>query len=67
MREVEVKYCVDDLEALLIALKDRGIELSGPVYQDDQAYAPDGWQFGDSKLGVSFVRLRTVDLSLIHI
>lgn len=61
MREVEVKYHVDDLEALLVALKARGIELSHPVYQDDQAYAPDGWQYGDSKLGVSFVRLRTVD------
>ena len=60
MREIEVKYHVDDLEALLVALKARGIELSEPVYQDDQAYAPDGWQFGDSKLGVSFVRLRTV-------
>ncbi len=61
VREIEVKYRVDDLEALLIALKARDIELSDPVYQDDQAYAPDGWQFGDSKLGVSFVRLRTVD------
>lgn len=61
MREIEVKYHVDDLEALLVALKDRGIELSDPICQDDQAYAPDGWQFGDSKLGVSFVRLRTVD------
>jgi adenylate cyclase, class 2 len=61
VREVEVKYHVDDLEALLVVLKACGIELSGPVYQDDQAYAPDGWQFGDSKLGVSFVRLRTVD------
>jgi adenylate cyclase class 2 len=61
VREVEVKYHVDDLEALLVALKDRGIALSGPAYQDDQAYAPDGWQFGDSKLGVSFLRLRTVE------
>ena len=61
VREIEVKYHVEDLEALLVALKDRGIELSDPVCQDDQAYAPDGWQFGDSKLGVSFVRLRTVD------
>jgi adenylate cyclase class 2 len=60
MREVEVKYRVSDLEALLVALKGRGIELSEPVYQDDQAYAPVGWEFGDSKLGVSFVRLRTV-------
>ena len=60
MREIELKYRVDDLEALLVALKSQGIELSEPVFQDDQAYAPAGWQFGDSKLGVSFLRLRTV-------
>lgn len=60
MREIEVKYRVEDTEALLVALKSRGIELSEPVFQDDQAYAPAGWQFGDSKLGVSFLRLRTV-------
>jgi adenylate cyclase class 2 len=60
VREIEVKYRVDDLEALLVVLKSRGIELSEPVLQDDQAYAPAGWQFGDSKLGVSFLRLRTV-------
>jgi len=60
VREIELKYRVDDLEALLLALKARGIELSEPVFQDDQAYAPAGWQFGDSKLGVSFLRLRTV-------
>lgn len=61
MREVEVKYQVRDTEALLVALKARGIELSDPITQDDQAYAPEGWSYGDSKLGVSFVRLRTVD------
>jgi adenylate cyclase, class 2 len=60
VREIEVKYRVEDLEALLVALKARGIELGEPVYQDDQAYAPAGWQFGDSKLGISFARLRTV-------
>jgi adenylate cyclase class 2 len=60
VREIEVKYRVDDLEALLVALKSLGIELSEAVFQDDQAYAPAGWQFGDSKLGVSFLRLRTV-------
>lgn len=60
MREVEVKYRVLDLEALLLALKTRRIELGAPVYQDDQAYAPDGWSYGDDKHGVSFVRLRTV-------
>jgi adenylate cyclase class 2 len=60
VREVEVKYQVRDTEALLVALKTRGIELGAPVHQDDQAYAPDGWSYGDAKLGVSFVRLRTV-------
>jgi adenylate cyclase, class 2 len=59
VREIEVKYRIDDLEALLTALKIRGIELSDPISQDDQAYAPAHWQFGDSKLGVSFLRLRT--------
>lgn len=60
MREIEVKYRVDDLEGILAVLKSRGIEVGDPVHQDDQAYAPAGWQFGDSKLGVSFLRLRTV-------
>ena len=59
MREVEVKYRVGDLEAVLLALEEAGVELGEPVYQDDQAYAPDGWEFGDSRLGVSFPRLRT--------
>lgn len=44
-----------------MALKRRGIALSDPVFQDDQAYAPTDWCYGDTKLGVSFVRLRTVD------
>jgi adenylate cyclase class 2 len=61
VREIEVRYQVEDLETLLVALKAGGIELGEPAYQDDQAYAPVGWQFGDSKLGVSFLRLRTVD------
>jgi adenylate cyclase class 2 len=61
LKEIEVKYRVRDTEALLVALKARGIELDDPIYQDDQAFAPEGWSYGDNKLGVSFVRLRTVD------
>jgi adenylate cyclase class 2 len=57
--EIEVKYHVHDSDALLAVLTARGIQLSPPVEQDDQAYAPDGWRYGDSKLGVPFVRLRT--------
>ena len=61
MREVEVKYHVQDVQALHLALKSAGIDLSPPVIQDDQAYAPEGWSYGDSKLGVSFLRIRAVD------
>lgn len=61
VREVEVKYSVRDPEALHLALKRVGVALGGPVFQDDQAYAPIGWRYGDAKLGTSFVRLRTVD------
>lgn len=61
MREVEVKFSVIGMETLLNALDVRGIHLGARVFQDDQAYAPAGWSFGDSKLGVAFLRLRTVD------
>lgn len=61
MREIEVKYRLQDTEALVTVLKARGVELGDSACQDDQAYAPQGWQFGDSKLGVSFLRLRTVN------
>jgi len=58
-REIEVKYHVRDLAALESELHRRGVVLSHPVYQDDQAYAQDGWRYGMSKLGVAFARLRT--------
>jgi adenylate cyclase class 2 len=61
VREVEVKYRVHGADGLAAALEARGIQLSGPVRQDDQAYAPAGWSFGDARLGVPFARLRTVD------
>ena len=60
MREVEVKYRIRDAEALFAALKGRGIELGAPVRQDDQAYAPDGWAYGDARCGVPFARLHTM-------
>ena len=61
VREVEVKYRVRDLTALLAALEMHGIELGEPFCQDDLAYAPDGWAYGDDRRGVPFARLRTVD------
>jgi adenylate cyclase class 2 len=60
-REIEVKYRVDDLVELLAAFESHGLALSAPVHQDDQAYAEDGWQYGMSKLGVAFARLRSED------
>ena len=60
MREVEVKYRFRDLGALDAALEMRGIELGAPFRQDDQAYAPDGWTYGDNRREVPFARLRTV-------
>jgi adenylate cyclase class 2 len=57
MREIELKYRVDDLEALLVALKSQGIELCEPVFQDDQAYAPAGWQVTEAYRDVAVSRL----------
>jgi len=61
IRETEVKYRVDGYEDLVRALALRGIRLGAPVVQDDQAYAKLGWRYGDSKVDVPFVRLRTQD------
>jgi adenylate cyclase, class 2 len=61
MREVEVKYRVADLGALLSALERRGVALGEPLRQSDQAYAPAGWAYGDDRRGVPFARLRTVE------
>jgi adenylate cyclase class 2 len=57
--EVEVKYRVTDPAALRAALVARGVVLSAPVVQDDQAYARVGWEYGQSKIGQPFARLRT--------
>jgi adenylate cyclase class 2 len=57
--EVEVKYRLADMLGMEAALTARGAVLSAPSRQDDQAYAPQGWSYGDSKTGVTFARLRT--------
>jgi adenylate cyclase class 2 len=58
-REIEVKYRLPDPGGLVGVLDARGLALSVPVHQDDQAYAPVGWSYGMSKQGVPFARLRT--------
>ena len=60
MREIEVKYRVFDLDVLLAVLADCGIGLGDCIVQDDQAYAPANWEYGQSRIGVPFARLRTV-------
>lgn len=60
-REIEVKYRVADLATLEAELDRRGVVLSPPLHQDDQAYAQDGWHYGMSKLDAAFARLRTQD------
>ncbi|MEU7611085.1 CYTH domain-containing protein [Micromonospora sp. NPDC049204] len=57
--EVEAKYHVSDLGELIKALAQRQVVLTEPSVQDDQAYAPAGWSYGMSKIGVPFARLRT--------
>lgn len=57
--EIEVKYRVSDPAAVDGVLGVRGLVLSRPVRQDDQAYAQVGWVYGMSKLGVAFARLRS--------
>jgi adenylate cyclase class 2 len=61
VHEVEVKYHIDDLDGLVAAIAGAGITLSPPSVQDDQAYAPAAWEYGLSKVGVAFARLRTQD------
>ncbi|MFG2051300.1 class IV adenylate cyclase [Micromonospora sp. NPDC048935] len=59
IREIEVKYRVDEPAALISSLRARGVDFSEPVRQDDQAYAALGWTYGQSKIGAAFARLRT--------
>lgn len=61
VREVEVKFRLHDVAALVVSLAARGVELGPPVRQDDQAHAPVGWDYGDPRGGVPFARLRTVE------
>ncbi|WP_095212473.1 class IV adenylate cyclase [Frankia sp. AvcI1] len=61
IREIEVKYVVNDPDELHAALQHRGLTLTPPVVQDDQAYARAGWQYGMGRIGVPFARLRSQD------
>ncbi|MFD6095432.1 class IV adenylate cyclase [Nocardiopsis flavescens] len=60
-REIETKYRVGDLGGLVAALGAAGVVLGAPARQDDQAYAPRGWDPSQGKAGFTFARLRTQD------
>ncbi|GIG70536.1 class IV adenylate cyclase [Phytomonospora endophytica] len=59
--EVEVKFKLDhgDLHDVATCLKQAGLELGPVTHQDDQAFAPIGWDYGQDRVGVPFARLRT--------
>lgn len=59
--EVEVKFKLDheDLQDLVTRLKQAGLKLGPATHQDDQAFAPTGWDYGQDRVGVPFARLRT--------
>lgn len=58
-QEIEVKYRVKNAEAVIAAFAARGVVFSPAVHQDDQAYAPAGWNYDQPKIGVPFARLRS--------
>jgi adenylate cyclase class 2 len=57
--EVEVRFRLDDSANALRQLHARGVRFGKPVLQDDQAYGPEGWDYHQSRIGVTFARLRT--------
>ncbi len=58
--EVEVRLRIEDGPSAFSALDALGVVLDAGVMQDDQAYAPASWAYGECRLGVTFARLRTV-------
>jgi adenylate cyclase, class 2 len=59
--EVEARFRLECGLAVSSQLCAQGVTLSAPMRQDDQAYAPVGWEYGDDRIDVSFARLRTED------
>ena len=57
--EIEVRLRLDHGPSALAALDALGLVLDEGIMQDDQAYAPVGWGYGECRLGITFARLRT--------
>lgn len=59
MREIEVKFRVASTQEAEQALEALGIQLGEALEQDDQAFAPVGWDYASARFGKTFARLRT--------
>ena len=57
--EVEARFRLHAQCCPAEALARLGVCLGEPVRQDDQAYAPAGWDYGQDRIQVTFVRLRS--------
>jgi adenylate cyclase class 2 len=57
--EVEVRFRLTDAADAVEKLRAAGVRFGKAELQDDQAYAPDDWDYSQSRLGVTFARLRT--------
>ena len=59
MKEIEVKFKVEDIEAIEQALIEAGVELGEVIEQRDMSFAPEDWVRGeDAPLQVPFLRIR---------
>ena len=58
--EIEVRLRLKGGPPAPLTIDGLGLGLGEPANQDDQAYAPLGWNYGDCRIGITFARLRTV-------
>jgi adenylate cyclase class 2 len=59
--EIEVRLRLESGPSVLAALEELDLIFDDAVIQDDQAYAPVGWEYTETRIGVTFARLRTVN------
>lgn len=59
--EVEVRFRLLDERQALQQLRTVGVRFGKASMQDDQAYAPESWDYSKPRIGVTFARLRTSD------
>ena len=59
MREIEIKARVDDKQALLALLEEKGVTLSAAVTQRDQVFGLPGVNGGDDTNSAPWLRIRT--------